>query len=147
MTEQVKKYLGIDWGEKRIGLSISDSRIKLAMPYKVVNSIDEILNIIKQENINIIIIGKPYWDKKIKNLNQSRNSDNKQKLIVKNKKYIEFVKLFSKKISVPLKFEDERLTSKAADKLEGGKRTKASRDEIAAMLILQGYLDKIELRI
>jgi RNase H-fold protein (predicted Holliday junction resolvase) len=46
--------------------------------------------------------------------------------------------------AVPIKLYDERLTSKAADKLSGDKKTKAKRDEIAAMIILQNYLDSLK---
>ena len=48
------------------------------------------------------------------------------------------------KIGVPIELVDERLSSKAADALVGSKKTKAPRDMLAAMLILQTYLDKHE---
>ena len=57
------KCLGIDFGLKRTGISISDETNKIAFPLKTVKSdslINEIQNINKTEAIEKIIIGKPY---------------------------------------------------------------------------------------
>ena len=57
------KCLGIDFGLKRTGISISDETNKIAFPLKTVKSdslINEIHNIKKTEAIEKIIIGKPY---------------------------------------------------------------------------------------
>lgn len=59
MSDKIVKYLGIDWGEKRIGLSLGDSENKIAIPFKVVIEIDEILSAVKEEDIDEIIIGEP----------------------------------------------------------------------------------------
>lgn len=122
------KYLGIDWGEKRIGLALADSETKLATPFKTVRSVDEIAEIVKNEEINLAIIGKP-----VRIINYG--------LRITNEKYNKFIKDLKKKINTPIELADERLSSKAADALAGDKKTKASRDEIAAMIILQNYLD------
>ena len=121
------KYLGIDWGEKRIGLALGDSETNIAMPYKTVKNIDEIRKIIKQENIETIVIGKPL------------SIANSQFPI--SREFNKFITDFKKYIKIPIKLFDERLSSKAADKLTGGKKAKAGRDELAAMIILQSYLD------
>lgn len=125
-----KKYLGIDWGEVRIGVSLGDSVLKIATPYKVVSSLKELLNIISEEDVDEIILGEPV---KMKQL---------------DKKYHQSYFLFKKKLEESVKIEvkttDERLSSKAADALLGNKKTKAPRDAIAAMIILQGYLDSLK---
>ena len=41
MADEFKIYLGVDWGEKRIGLSLADSITKLATPFKTVGSAEE----------------------------------------------------------------------------------------------------------
>lgn len=123
------KYLGIDWGEKRIGLSLGDSELKIASPFKVVSGLNELVDIIKKEEIDEIIIGDP-----IKM--SGRESDRAE--------FDEFVGNLKKKTSLSIELIDERLTSKAADSLPGDKKTKSERDAIAAMLILQTYLDKIK---
>jgi len=125
-----KIYLGIDWGEKRIGLALADSETKLATPFKTVEDVGGVIETINIEKIDMIVIGKPV-----------RIMD--YDLDITNKKYNNFLKDLKEKINLPVESVDERLSSKAADALVGNKKTKANRDEIAAMLILQSYLDKI----
>lgn len=122
-----RKYLGIDWGEKRIGLALGDSETKLASPFKVVGSIEEIVKAIEEEEVDEIIIGAP-----LKMLSSKLRMSNE---------FLDFFELLKNKVSIPIKKIDERLSSKAADALAGDKKTKASRDALAAMIILQTYLD------
>jgi putative holliday junction resolvase len=128
MNNKFKKFLGIDWGEVRIGLAIGDSENKIAIPFGVVKSIAEITATIKQEEIDEIIIGEPLSM-------QSSELKNKEK-------FLAFVADF-KKINLPIRMIDERLTSKAADALSSDKKNKVSRDAVAAMLILQSFFDKV----
>ncbi len=133
------KYLGIDWGEARIGLALADSETKLATPFKVIKDLSEIIKVIKNEEINEMIIGIPY------------QITNYQLPITD--KYNKFLELLKKEIDIPIRTIDERLSSKAADQLSGGKKTtrttlklrraRAPRDAVAAMIILQSYLDKL----
>ena len=122
----VMRYLGIDWGEARIGLAIGDSELKIASPFKVVGDISEVLKIIKEEDIDIVVLGKPV------------------KMSGENK-FLDSFKEFYKKLDKIIKVElsDERLTSKEADALPGTKKTKASQDAIAAMLTLQNFFDRV----
>ena len=122
----VKKYLGIDYGEKRIGLALGDSEIKIATPFRVVNNISEIEQAIEEENIDIAILGKP-----VKMSGDEKLSD----------EFNKFVDALKSKLRISIELVDERLSSKAADALAGGKKTKAPRDAVAAMLILQSYFD------
>jgi len=131
MSNKLEKYLGIDWGEKRIGLALGDSETKIATPYKIVSNIDEIKKVIKDEEIDVVVVGKPL---KMQN----------EKLKMQNE-FLDFLALLKKKLNVPVETVDERLSSKAADVLPGSKKEKAARDEVAAMLVLQSYLDKYEL--
>ena len=128
MSKRIKKYLGIDWGEKRIGLALGNSENKIATPFKVVGSMEEILKIVTNEKINTIVIGQPL-----------KMHDEKEKI---QREFLEFLDLLKKRIGLPIETIDERLSSKQADKLEGDKKTKAPQDAVAAMLILQTYLDK-----
>ncbi|MBU0637086.1 Holliday junction resolvase RuvX [Patescibacteria group bacterium] len=127
---KIIKYLGVDWGEKRIGLAIGDSETKIAIPFKVVQNMDELIKVIETEKIDQIIVGQPL-------------SIANYKLQITNEKYIEFIKDLKSKTNLLIKLIDERLSSKAADALVGNKKTKAPRDTVAAMLILQSYLDKM----
>ncbi len=126
---KIKTYLGIDWGNKRIGLAIGDSSTRLASPFKVVEDLEEVLAVIDFEEIDELIIGKPL---KMHDIDNDLDKD-----------YIDFVGNLEKNVKIPVIKIDERLSSKHADSLVGDKKTKASRDAIAAMLILQSFLDNL----
>lgn len=121
-----KKYLGIDWGEKRIGLALADEETSLALPFKTVATLNEVLAVIKEEEIDEIIIGSP---KKMSGE------------VANNPLWLNFVENLMEKSGKPVFFLDERLSSLAADALGGEKKEVAKRDEIAATIILQDYLD------
>jgi putative Holliday junction resolvase len=123
----MKEYLGIDWGEKRIGLAVGNDETRIATPFKTVANLEELLAVIIAEAVEALVIGSP--------LKMSGAAAN-------NPAWLDFVARLEKKSACPLIFLDERLSSLAADALIGTKKTKASRDEIAATLILQSYFDK-----
>jgi len=124
-----KKYLGVDWGEKRIGLALGDSETKVATPFRTAGDMAELVKVVKGEEIDVVVVGRPV------------SISNFQFPI--SKQFEKFVDELKSKTNIPVELIDERLSSKAADALPGDKKTKAGRDEIAAMLILQIYLDKI----
>lgn len=125
----IMNYLGIDWGEKRIGLALGDSETKIASPFKIVAKLEDVLEIIKQEDIDAAVVGEPV-------------SITDHRFEITSEKYNKFIGALKSKSGVEIILIDERLSSKAADALSGDKKTKASRDALAAMLILQSYLDK-----
>ena len=133
------KCLGIDFGLKRTGISISDEFNKIAFPLKTVQSdnlISIIRDIIKTESIEKIIIGKPY--------------DLKGNLPVLEKNIISLIKLLKTKFPNIFVYRiDERFTSKIAKQtiaISGvakmKRRNKENIDKISATLILQSYLNK-----
>lgn len=126
------KYLGIDYGEKKIGLAIADSETKIASPYKIlINSKDissKISEICYKEDIDKIIIGLPLTLK---------NSTSKQTKIVLN-----FIDKLKKIIDLPIIEQDERLSSGYAKELIKQMKIKHLDDDVAAMIILQSYLDE-----
>lgn len=126
----MEKYLGIDWGEKRIGLATADEEINLALPFGTAADLAAVLKVISDEEITKIIIGRPY---QMASLEHDINPN-----------FLKFIDLLSAQISVPLIQIDERLSSLAADAMGGPKKMRAGRDEIAAALILQNYLDQIK---
>lgn len=137
----MKNYLGIDWGEKRIGLAMADSETKIAIPFKVVGSVNDVALTVKDEKIDIIVIGKPL-----------KMRDEKHKI---QNEFLVFLNQIKKKIKIPIQTIDERLSSKAANVLlnarnkqkntkrieKNNKKIKAPIDAVAAMLILQSYMD------
>jgi putative Holliday junction resolvase len=123
--------LAIDFGKKRIGLAWCDSAVGVVLPYGIIeNPKSEIRNpklaeLITSERIQKIIIGLPLG------LDGKENEHTKQV-----REFGHEVSLLTK---VPVEYVDERFSSRAADALgtDG-----ASRDEKAAMTILETFLTK-----
>tara|TARA_B100000029_G_scaffold134763_1_gene129135 strand:+ start:297 stop:713 length:417 start_codon:yes stop_codon:yes gene_type:complete len=133
------KCLGIDFGLKRTGLSISDEFNKIAFPLKTVKSdtiINEIQDINKNDTIEKIIIGKPY--------------DMKGNLSLIETNILSLIELLNTKFpNILVDRIDERFTSKIAKQtiLKSGmgkrkRRNKDNIDKVSATLILQSYLIK-----
>lgn len=126
------RVLAIDYGEKRIGLAISDK--DLALPYEMIENknlkfvIEKIDKIIKKEDIDKIIVGLP------KSL-QGKGA--------KNQKLDYFVASLKQKTGLKIILFDERMSSKAADKFKqkGDHKETGWRDKVSAAIILQDYLD------
>ncbi len=126
------RYLGIDYGEKRIGIALGDSETKIATPYGVVDSIDGVVKLVKAEQIEEIVIGVPY------RLNGSKNGAMKDKVE-------DFMRKVSARTGKKAHSVNEMLTSKAADSLYFKiESVKKDRDAVAAMLILQDFLDTLK---
>lgn len=123
------KYLGIDWGEKRIGLALADSENKISTPFKTVSSPSAVLEIIAQEGINFLVIGNP---RKM----SGEKTDNPDFL-----RFIKFIKNNINSDEVKIVLVDERLSSVQADSVMNKKINK-DRDSLSAMIILQSYLDQ-----
>ena len=123
------KYLGIDYGEKNIGIAVSDDGGNLAFAKVVLDNdrklLENILKIIKEDRVEAIVIG------------ESKNLNGEENLI--QKKILEFKELLEENVKIPIHFEPEFLTSMEARRLqEDGKKIDAS----AAALILKSFIDK-----
>ena len=133
------KYLGIDFGEKRVGLALGDDAVKVASPFRVIdnNGIDmllvELAELIETEDIKQIVVGVPY------SLKESKGKVGKQEQVV-----IDFITRLGMATTVPIAREDERFTSAQVDKLMAGEKLpNGKRDAVSAMIILQSYIDKL----
>jgi len=130
------RSLGLDIGDKRIGVALSDPEGILASPFTVINRRDEsldiaaITDIISQQQVGRVIVGLP------------RSMDGS--LGKQAEKVKEFTQKLCRRIQVPVEYRDERLTTVLAERLMKTTKTKrrARRDAQAAALILQGYLDE-----
>jgi len=133
------RSLGLDIGDKWIGVALSDPQGLLASPLTIINRRDEttditaITDIVSQHQVGQIIVGLP----------RSMDGSLGQQA--------EKVKVFTQGLrshtNVPVEFRDERLTTVSAKRLMRAAETKRNRrkardDAIAAALILQGYLDE-----
>ena len=126
-------FLGIDYGEKRVGLAVSSDETKIALPLRILENkgrdflFGEIRKICTEENIEQVVVGMPLT------LAGERGEQAKEVL--------QFVDFLRNNLSAPVETEDERFTSVMVDKLMAESGVK-ERDAVAAMVILQGYLDK-----
>jgi putative Holliday junction resolvase len=122
-----KKFLGIDYGLKHIGVAVSDPSNIISVPYSTYTEEEiftKICQIIKDENIYGIIIGKPY------------HLDGSASEMIQNVE--NFSQKLEKIISEPILFIDERLSSKG---YKSGKKTfKDSIHQKSACLILDDFL-------
>jgi putative Holliday junction resolvase len=124
-----QQYLGVDWGEKRIGLSLADAETKMALPFKTVSDLRSLIAVIEAENIGLVVIGSP---------RKMAGGEANTPL------FLSFLRDLRAQSAAPVVEIDERLSSKAADALFGDKKNKAGRDEIAAAIFLQDYLDSVK---
>jgi putative holliday junction resolvase len=132
------RFLGIDYGEKRIGLSFGDD-IGLASPLPAAVErtkearLQHIARMIRERRVTALVIGHP--------LNMDGSSGFKAKEVE------QFVKLLETRFGLPVHLVDERLTSFEAEvrlKKRGRKVSRESGeiDSMAAALILQDFLDQ-----
>ncbi len=125
----IMNILGVDFGTKRIGLAWVNKDLGVVLPYGQIRGKDReemLLNLakfIKEEKIDKVVFGLPLTL-------GGQESPNSRRVRT-------FVDELKKIINVQVDFYDERLSSFAADQMEG----EASRDEKAAMIILTDYLE------
>lgn len=135
----ILRILGIDLGEKRIGISISDELGITAQGLPTVNSINEvedlknIKKIIDEYGVEKIILGLP------KNMNGSLGKQ--------AKKALAFAEKLKSSFQLPVELEDERLSTAKAEKYlieinRSRKKRKKVIDKMSSMIILQSFLDR-----
>ena len=140
-TPRIGPFLGIDLGEKRVGLSISDRTQSIASNFATLEKkkfslfSSDLQAIIDKEIICGIVIGLPL------------NMDGSEGPKCQSTRH--FAKNFSSVVSLPITFWDERLTTVAAERSLlsadlSRKKRKRVVDSIAAVLILQNLLDRLK---
>ena len=125
----MSKLLGIDYGKRRVGLAVSDDLGRLAFPNVVLENdssiLEKIQKIIKDENIDTIVVG------------ESKNFKGEPNEIMKDIE--EFVGILKKENSARVFLEPEFMTSQQAERIVG---KNDMNDAGAASLILQSFIDK-----
>ncbi len=134
----MQRIIGVDYGERRMGLAISDPLGMFATPLRTVHvkspkqSCEELIKAIAEVDAGLIVIGMPY------NMNGSKGE-----MAEKVDKFIERVQLVT---DLPIKTVDERLSSMLVEKvlIEADMRRDKRKnviDKLAAQVILQSYMD------
>ncbi|MDY6843292.1 MAG: Holliday junction resolvase RuvX [Spirochaetota bacterium] len=134
------RILGIDPGEKRIGIAVSCELALIAQGLEMIErvnlkkDIEKIVNIIEDFHVERVVVGLP------KNMNGTLGNE--------ADKVFEFISHLEKAIKIPIITWDERLSTVAVNKMlikanmSRNKRRQVV-DKLAAVYILQGYLDEL----
>ncbi|MBI4262578.1 Holliday junction resolvase RuvX [Candidatus Uhrbacteria bacterium] len=142
------RYLGIDYGDKRIGLAVSDDEARFAVPYDVIEeqsidaSIKKIQSLVREEGITTIVVGIP--------LSLGKRTDPPKTLRtpdienVQMQRVQQFIAQLRTALFIPIETIDERLSTVEAERRMKGapKNVRAQKDAVAASIILQSYLDR-----
>lgn len=137
-----KRIVSIDYGRARIGLAMTDPEGRIALPFRTIlaektmeKTIDSIIKALErvQDEIVQFVVGNPL------HLNGEEG--------LMAKEVSQFTSLLKQKTSLPVVLWDERLTSALAERtlknenLLSRKKRKDKVDSIAALFILQNYLE------
>ena len=139
------RVLGLDFGSKTVGVAVSDALLLTAQgveivrrqsPNKLRQTLARIEEIIKEYEVDRIVLGYP------KNMNNTEGE--------RCEKTKEFKEMLERRTGLSVVLWDERLTTVSADNymMESGIRREDRKkyvDEIAAIFILQGYLDYLSI--
>ena len=131
------RYLAIDHGQKRTGLAVCDASETIVTPHAVIETrsgselSERILSVIDAENIEAVVIGLPV------NMDGTEGPRARQ---VRS-----FARRLSGKVSIPIDFSDERLSTFEAERLAADlaltrKKKKKRLDALAAVEILKAFL-------
>ena len=136
------KYIGLDLGSRTLGVAISDELGILARKYDTLRfyeddydkAISYTIDICNKENVKTVVLGLP----------RHMNGDKGIRADIS----IEFKNTIESLSDIKVILEDERLTTVIVDRamIEGNlsrKKRHEKKDEMAAVVILQDYLDKI----
>ncbi len=134
------RALGIDFGEKRIGVAVSDPLGIGARPLEVVTAVprdraaDRVAELARELGVEILVVGMPF------NMDGTAHDSEVQVRA--------FARRCQERTGLPVEYIDERLTTIEAQQVmraNGGKRKKRQRDEIdmvAAAVLLRDWLDR-----
>ena len=135
------RYLGLDYGQVRIGVSLSDALAITAQPHSVIQrktdltAIEEIHDIVRENEVTCVVVGLP------KNMDGSLGP---QAQVVQD-----FIEMLGSELNeVEMVEWDERLSTMQSERLmieagvsRAGRKKKI--DKVAATIILQSYLDYV----
>jgi putative Holliday junction resolvase len=133
------RIIGIDYGERRIGVAAADDRLRIAIPVTTISvgadPVDDLVYIVRDQRADELVVGLPL---------SLSGAEGPQAQHVR-----EVVAELSTRVSIPIHLQDERLTTRQAEratprKKQGVSRAKAGspgRDAVAAAILLQAYID------
>lgn len=127
------KYLGVDFGLRKIGLAIGDDETSIAFPFDVIpggdDAVARIAAIAKQEGAESLVAGLPMPV-------EAHHTDAQLQLTMA------FVARLGEETGLPVFVVDEQFSSAEARRVQKEYGAQAQEDALAAMLILQAYFDE-----
>jgi putative Holliday junction resolvase len=130
----ISHILAIDYGKAKVGLAMADNETRIAFAYATLdndkNFLQNLVDIIKKQNVNKIIIGIPSYI-------------NKKTIKYEGEKLGDLIKKIFPNMKI--EYQDEMFTTKIAQEnliAKGVKGVKKYDDQEAARIILQSWLDK-----
>lgn len=136
------RAVGIDFGSKRVGIAVSDSGRMVATPFETIKRVGDrtvehgrIAEIVEEVGATVVVVGLP--------LSLDGSEGHAVKLVRSE------VRGLSKRLNIPVEEYDERFTTVTAEQSlrEMGTRGQAKRDvvdQVAAAVLLQGWLDALQ---
>lgn len=128
-----RNFLALDVGERRIGLAMADSQVKIAIPFGWLENDERVIvritELVLQHDVKTIVVGYPR--------NQSGEPTQQTEFV---ESFVE--QLADIELDTDIVFQDESLTSvQAEQRLAGRIKDKGEIDAEAASIILQDYLE------
>jgi putative Holliday junction resolvase len=132
------RIIGIDFGEKRIGVAAADDRTRIAIPIATVDAgndpVEAIIRIAADERADEMVIGLPL---------SLTGAEGPQAQVIRDA-----VAALETRLAIPIHLQDERLTTRQASHSTGRSQKKRgkpekqdNRDAVAAAILLQAYID------
>lgn len=135
------RALGVDFGERRIGLAISDADGRLALPFGVVErttdrrAVYQIADLSRRESVELLVVGLPRGLPEVVDAGRDETIDRVRRFGAK----------LERATRLPVRFVDETLTTvEAIERLGAADRADRPerRDAVAAQILLQEALDR-----
>ena len=131
------RVIGLDLGERRIGVAVSDPTGVLATPHGIIHrasrveDFERIARLVEEVGAERVVVGLP--------LSLSGDTGPQARRVQR------YSRALAKHLTVPLEYQDERYSTSTANAklLETGRRKQVAIDAAAAAVILQDYLDRI----
>ncbi|MBI1907867.1 Holliday junction resolvase RuvX [Candidatus Uhrbacteria bacterium] len=128
------RYLGIDYGLKKIGIAVGDDASGLAFPFGVIPAGEDapvrIVALAEQEQADAFVVGIPIP-------NELFHSDEQLRITMA------FVRALQEATDKPVSVVDEQFSSAEARRMQKEYGVKAAEDAVAAQIVLQAHLDEL----
>lgn len=127
------KYLGIDYSKKKVGLAIGESDSGIAVPLEVIAGgygvLERIVKLAKDERVEAFVVGIPV-------------PVHEEQPLVQFERVKAFVGRLREVSGLPVHEIDEVMTTREAKRIQSEHGSRVGEDALAAMMILQEYLDE-----